>query len=294
MEQIKSGRKNICFVIWVLILFIAIDFILSYWAPVERSTLFTKNDYEKIILSQGRKEFDNVFYGNSVAISAFIEEESNSGYINFGIDYGTIADLKNMLDKKMLTVNKNLVIALNYFVLMDTLDTNPTYPWHRKQYEPYVFFQRDRISSFIKRCIQSLLTGKEIARYDNLNRSVYYGVMTDEELDGKIRTHGELFWDLGVENYEKNLAALEDLIDYCEENGIRLRAVWMPWNDYAQMPEIPQQVCKIADDIMRSRGIEVLDMTDAFSRECFHDLGHLNYEYGAHVFTEVIDEWLIS
>jgi len=294
MGKTKDCCKNLAFIISVLILFSAIDCTLSYWAPVEHSTLFTKNDYEKIILSHGRKEFDDVFYGNSVIISAFIEEESRSGYINLGIDYGTIRDLKKMLDKRMLTVNKNLVIGLNYFVLMDTLDTNPTYPWHRKAYEPYVFFQRDRLNSFIKRGIQSLLTESEMQRHIDMNRSVYYGVMTDEELDAKINSHGELFWGLGPENYEKNLAALEDLIDYCHENGIRLRAVWMPLNAYSEMPEIPRQVCKTADSILKSHGIEVLNLTDEFPRDCFHDLGHLNFEYGAHVFTEVIDEWLIS
>jgi len=294
MGKIKDCCKNLFFILSVLILFTAIDRTLSYWAPVEHSTLFTKNDYEKIILSNGRKEFDNAFYGNSVVISAFIEEESRSGYTNIGIDYGTITDLKSMLDKGMLTVNRNLVLGLNYFVLMDTLDTNPTYPWHRKAFEPYVYFQRDRIHSFIERGIQSLLTGDEMQRYEDLRRSVYYGAMTDEELDAKIKSHSELFWGLGPENYEKNLAALEDLIDYCQREGIRLRAIWMPWNGYTEMPEIPKQVCQTADSILKARGIEVLDLTDLFPRECFHDLGHLNYEYGAHVFTEVIDDWLIS
>ena len=35
-------------------------------------------------------------------------------------------------------------------------------------------------------------------------------------------------------------------------------------------------------------------MTDALDAECFYDTGHLDYDYGAVVFTEVLDEWLLS
>ena len=287
--------KGFGFIAAVLAVFIIGDTVLSAADPVSRSDLFIKNDYEKTIAAHGGGlEYDSVFYGNSVLISSFIEEESVSGYVNFGIDYGTMADLRDMLKKGMLKPKRDLVLSLNYFVFLDTMDTNPTYPWHRRTIEPYVFFERDRLHKFLVSEFTLLFTGEKRAVYSELEKSVYYGVMTDEELDTKIKTHSDLFWGLDTSYYKKNLEALKEVINYCAKNGVRLRAIWMPWNDYTQMPEVPVEVTRLADDIMSAADIEVYDMTNAMPRDCFHDLGHLNYEYGAHVFTGEVDKWLIK
>ena len=287
--------KSIGFIAAVLSVFILGDAFLSSAEPAARSTLFTKNDYEKTILAHGGGlEYDRVFYGNSVLISAFVVEESVTDYVNFGIDYGTMTDLRDMLKKGMLKPQKDLVLALNYFVFLDTMDTNPTYPWHRKTMEPYVFFERDRLHKFLISEFTGLLTGTKRTVYTELEKAVYYGMMTDEELDTKIKTHGDLFWGLDTSYYKKNLDALKEVIKYCDENGVRLRAIWMPWNDYTQMPEIPAEVAVLADEIMTEAGVEIYDMTDSMPRDCFHDLGHLNYEHGAHVFTQEVDKWLIK
>ena len=287
--------KGIGFIAAVLAVFIVGDTILASSDAVSRSNLFRKNDYEKTVLSNGgRLEYDHVFYGNSVLVSAFIEEESATDYVNFGMDYATITDLRDMLKKGMLKPKKDLVLALNYFVLLDTLDTNPTYPWHRKTIEPYVFFERDRLHKFLISEFTGLFTGQKRTIHTELEKAVYYGVMTDEELDTKINTHNDLFWGLDTSYYKKNLAALKEVIKYCADNGVRLRAIWMPWNGYTQMPEVPVEVARLADEIMSEAEIEVYDMLDAMPRDCFHDLGHLNYEHGAHVFTQEADKWLIN
>jgi len=49
----------------------------------------------------------------------------------------------------LIEVGSELVIGLNYFTLMDTLETNPTYPWHKSIYEPYLYFNRNRINPVI-------------------------------------------------------------------------------------------------------------------------------------------------
>ena len=275
--------------------FIIGDVLLSAADPVSHSELFEKNDYEKTILANGGgTEYDHVFYGNSVIISAFIEEDSLSSYVNFGIDYGTMTDLRDMLQNGMLTPKKDIVLALNYFVFLDTLDTNPTYPWHRNAVEPYVYFERDRLHKFLISELTGLFSGAERDLFTELEKSVYYGMMTDEELNKKIETHSELFWGLDLSYYKENLAALEEVIEYCGKSGVKLRAIWMPWNSYTQMPEVPREVARLADEIMLAAGIEIYDMTDAMPRDCFHDLGHLNYEYGAHVFTQEVDKWLVN
>ena len=141
----KKSTENILFLIILISLFTAFDVYLSKSNPVSNSNLFYKNDYEKTILSNdNRKNYKDIFYGNSAVISAFDEEKSTSSYVNFGLDYAKISDLTEMLNKGYITVEDNIVIGLNYFTLMDTLDTNPTYPWHRKTFEPYLYFQRDR------------------------------------------------------------------------------------------------------------------------------------------------------
>lgn len=291
----KKSTENILFLIILISLFTAFDVYLSKSNPVSNSNLFYKNDYEKTILSNdNRKNYKDIFYGNSAVISAFDEEKSTSSYVNFGLDYAKISDLTEMLNKGYITVEDNIVIGLNYFTLMDTLDTNPTYPWHRKTFEPYLYFQRDRLYNFIENNINSLLSTVKLSdvRYDNLEKSVYYGKMTEDEITKKIETHKSLFWDLGMENYEENFKALQKLIDYCNKNNIRLRAVWMPWYKGVEIPKKPNEVKGIAIDILNKNNIEVLDLEHSFSDECFHDIGHLNWEVGAGIFTKEIDQWL--
>jgi len=95
-----------------------------------------------------------------------------------------------------------------------------------------------------------------------------------------------------MEHYAANLRALGDLIAFCQAHDIRLRAVWMPLSDYIGLPENPTRVIREASEILSGGNVEVWDMTDALPRDCFHDLGHLNKEHGAYVFTMLIDPWL--
>ena len=46
--------------------------------------------------------------------------------------------------------------------------------------------------------------------------------------------------------------------------------------------------------VSEAAGVTFYDMTDALEPECFYDTGHLDYDYGAVVFTEVLDQWLLS
>jgi hypothetical protein len=233
-------------------------------------------------------------------ISSYIETESKAGYVNFGLDYGTVRDLAAMLEGGYLTVNSDLVILLNYFVLLDTMDTNPSYPWLRKPFEPYCYFQRDRLQAFASGAFNVLFSRFDnrlqgtLPRYTDLSKSVYYGILTDGELDAKIASQSETYWGLGPEFYRKNLEALQNVIDCCKSRNVRLRAVLAPWNSYIPMPEHPRAAILAADALLAGEGVEVLDLTNSYSRKYFYDLGHLNYEYGAVYFTEDIDQWLES
>lgn len=282
------------FILGLVAAVIIFDILLTSINPVGESTIFRKNDFEKIKLTHPEPIYQKVFYGNSVVISGFIEEESKSGYMNMGMDYGTIEDLFKILERNMISIGTDLVIGVNYLTFLDTLDTNPTYPWHRKIYEPYLYFQRDRLHAFITEGIDNIFKGEKFVaeRHTDLNRYVYYGILPDEELDKKIEGYKKFYWNKGIEYYEENYRALQKLIDYCEERDIELRFIWFPWNDYIAKPENVVAVEEKAKKIMRYNNIEYIDLAYAFGREYFHDLGHLNYELGAIEFTREIDKWL--
>jgi hypothetical protein len=48
----------------------------------------------------------------------------------------------------------------------------------------------------------------------------------------------------------------------------------------------------MANEVFDKYNVEVLDMETALSPECFYDTGHLNYDVGSAIFTQMIDEWL--
>ena len=298
-KQNDKRLRNIwgsIFIFGLLCTIMLFDSILTKNDPVGKSTLFKKNDYEKIKLSNPNEIYDKVFYGNSVVISAFKEKESESGYINMGMDYATIKDLSKILKNDMIQIGTDLVIGVNYLTFLDTFDTNPTYPWHRKVYEPYLYFQRDKLHDFINSNLQMIIKERELelVRYNNFNRYVYHGILSDEEMDEKIEVYKSLYWNEGIESYQENLKELQEIINYCNERDIRIRVIYMPWNDYIAKPVNVVLVEDEVKQILHSNNIQYIDLAGIYSKECFHDLGHLNYEFGAVEFTKEIDKWLIQ
>lgn len=290
-------RRGGAFLLTLCLLAAGLDAALTRSKVIERSDLFNHNDFEKTILfHEGQEVYDRIFYGNSVVISSYVEWASDSGYANFGIDYGVMTDLRDMLKRGDITVTQDIVLGLNYFVFYDGMDTNPTYPWHRGVLEPYLYFQRDRLQALGQSAWESFQAGGrvELPRYEEYYKFMYSGVLDEQAMAEKVATHRELYWGLGLEHYQRNLEALEEVISLCDERGIRLRAVWLPWNPSVPMPEGPAKVRQAADQIMERAGVQVLDMEQGLEQDCFHDVGHLNMEYGAFVFTEVMDPWLNS
>ena len=291
----KKIKHPLLFLVGIISLIIIIEVILVQTNPVGKLNVFPKNDYEKIITQYGDDTFDKAIYGNSAVIASFIDTQSKSGYTNIGIDYGKIEDLYAMLDKGLINVNSELVIGLNYFTLMDSLDTNPTYPWYKKIYQPYLYVNRDRINPVIVDGFNNILNGDNFikTRYESLDRTVYYGRMTEEELSERMEVHKELYWGLGIEHFDDNLNALEKVIEFTDEHDINLRVILLPWNDTIEKPSSALIAESGALEILDAHSIEVLDLSYTMSSEYFHDLGHLNYENGAVKFTEEIDEWLM-
>lgn len=286
--------KKIAAIIAVVLVIAVGDLALTYNNFIVNSDYFVKNDFEITQEHHPEKVWDKVFFGNSVVISSYIEEQSSAGYVNLGLDYGVVTDLWEMIEKRHINIGSELVIGLNYLTLYDEFETNPTYIWHKEFYVPYAYFERDRFFPMIEDGFNKLLQGQNPLPYKYLpqEKHVYHGAMSDRALEDAMARYEELYFNLPTEKFEKNIEALENVINYCNENNIRVRAVWMPWNPKYGQPALLEQVRAMADSVFNKYNVEVLDMENELPAEYFYDTGHLNYDVGSPRFTEMIDEWL--
>lgn len=283
----------------ILILLVLCGYLFSgYWLSRSRlivdSNIFVKNDFEITQHDHPEEVWDKVFFGNSVVISAFMEEESTSGYINLGLDYGVVRDLWEMIDEGYISIGSELVIGLNYLTLYDDFDTNPTYIWHKEWYQPYTYFERDRFYPLITGCFERLINGESVPpmTYTYQDKAVYHGKVEDGALREKFNEYEELFFNKTLDDYQENFEALENVIKYCNENNIRVRVVHMPWNPDFEKPQLVRDVHRKTDEILAQYNVEVLNSEDSLASEYFYDTGHLNYDVGSPVFTQMLDQWL--
>ena len=130
--------------------------------------------------------------------------------------------------------------------------------------------------------------------YTEQQKAFYYGNMSQAELDERREKLHGLYFEGGMELYAENLAALEEVFAFCAESGIRVRALWLPENPLVEPEPLGLELRESCRAKCEAAGVEFYDMTDALGAGCFYDTGHLDYDYGAVVFTEVLDEWLLS
>ena len=152
------------FIAAVLIIVLLADLALSASGFVQRSGFFWLNDFEITRRDHPEEVWDRVIFGSSELVSAYREDLTTADYVNLGMDYGTVRDLVEMLEGGHIKVGSELVLALGWGAMYDDMDTNPTYEWHRKWYEPYFYFQRDRLSEFVTDNLKALLGQGEIRR----------------------------------------------------------------------------------------------------------------------------------
>lgn len=289
----KKAVKLLLTIIIAAALLIA-DSYLAHNNFIVDSNIFVKNDFEITQHDHPQEVWDKVFFGNSVVVSAYMEDKSSSGYINCGLDYGVVKDLWEMIDEGYINIGKELVIGLNYLTLYDDFDTNPTYIWHKEWYQSYAYFERDRFYPLITGCFERFLSGESVPpmTYTRQKKSVYHGKVSDKELLDKLAEYDTEYFSKGLDSYKENIQALEKVIMYCQENNIRVRAVYMPWNPIAQRPQIVRDLNEATSMLFNSYGVEVLNLEDEFGEEAFYDSGHLNYDTGSEKFTQLIDSWL--
>ena len=246
-------------------------------------------------LKHPEKVWDKVFFGSSVVIASYIEEKSNSGYYNVGVDYGTISDIYNMLKKNRINIGSELVVGLNDISFLDSLDTNMTYIWHKEWYQHYIFFTRDKTYPIIESGIKNVLDKKPFLdepKWANQEKSLYHGNLSDDELKESNESMIERFGDCTIKDCTKNLADLEKLIKLCKKKNIRLRFIWMPWNPKVPIYGFATETMNEANRIFKENNIEVYNMTNMIEPEYFYDIGHMSYEVGAPYFTYKVDDFL--
>ena len=291
--MVKFFRKTY-FLFLLVIVFLALDLAIGalFQPYILRSGRFRYNDYEVTRRDHPEQVWDKVFFGNSMVISAYREDVSESGYINLGLDYGVVRDLWEMIRKGTVTLGSELVLGLSYLTFCDNFETNPTYIWHKDPWVPYSYFMRDRLRVWLEDTLKTPFNGRPDAAYTGQTKSYYYGAVSQAALEEK--SAASVYERLPVSDFQENLDILAKLADYCAEHGVRLRCVWMPLNPAIPHSDVMNAVRDRAEAVCREKQVEFYSMEDALDAECFYDSGHLNYEYGSYRFMEVIDPWLMS
>ena len=284
----KKNLHNWVFLLCLVLFFAMFDTAIAYFG--EEIWPYAYNDYEATRVAHPEAVWDRVFYGSSDIVSAYREELSEAGYVEFGMDYAVMTDLWKLLDQGHIQVGSDLVIAMNLFALYDDFATNPAYIWHRGPLEPYTYFHRDKLQRIAEDGLD-LLMGKEVRSF---RKVLYYGALSQEELAKKLVTFEEKYFSLPLEDFQENIAIMDQIADWCDSHDVRLRILWMPFHPDVEKPERMLELMEIINGWCAERSIAVGDFTDKMSRECFHDITHLNDEIGAAKFTEVIDPWLLG
>lgn len=291
MKAVRQCR----FLVLLLAFFLLFDYAAAFAGSRYIAAGYVRmDDYEITRRDHPEKVWDRVFFGNSTVISSYREDLSRSGYINLGLDYGVVTDLWEMLYEGYIDIGSELVLGMNYLTLYDDFETNPSYIWHRGALEPYAYFQRDDLFQMCKDAAKTFLGRGTPPAHAGMGKTVYHGCLSGKELAQKMESYDERFFHLPAEAFSKNLEALDKVGGWCEEHGVRLRVLWMPWNPSTEQPELCLSIRDTVADWCGGNDVTFLDFSDRFSAACFHDVSHLNYEYGAYHFTEEVDKWLLS
>lgn len=294
MAKKKPSHTSIIPLLAAVLAVAAADWYIAHHNFIANMDCFQKNDFEITQYKHPEKVWDKVFFGNSVVISSFIEEQSTSGYINLGLDYGVVTDLREMIEKEYIKLGSDLVVGLNYLTLYDEFETNPTYIWHKKAYEPYAYFERDRFYPILTDGFDKLLRLEDCRpmKYGEQTKSVYHGMVADTAMQEKLKEYEDEYFNLPLEKFSENTAALGDVVSYCLKHGIRMRVVWMPWNPKYEKPQLLTDLKTEVNQVLEQNNIEILDLEDSLPETYFYDTGHLNYEVGSPQFTSILDQWL--
>ncbi|MCZ8523570.1 MULTISPECIES: hypothetical protein [Paenibacillus] len=295
-------RKN-SFVLLLLAAFVLTDLAVSQWDPMVSSRRFYKNDFTKTLYHHGGLTHGPVFYGNSAVTGAYIEPEAKkSPLIEMGLAYGKLTDLKGILEQERFRVEDQLVIGIDVHTMIDSLETDPTYQWFKKPYQPYLYAYRDYFRDSGTEFVRQLYTGaleldrSKLLAYQPrwIDKELYFGRESEDELRKNWDSYNTRFGWMAEPDYRENLAALDWILAYAKERSLPVRVVWMPWNRGYALPGYMPGLQKEVNARLQAAGVPVLDKLQGYDPKLFHDLVHLSRQEGAPVFTKEVDAWLAS
>ena len=113
MKNVWNWMKRHGFVLLLAAVLLCGEGLLRLTDPVKYMTPVWRDDFELLRLEHPEKVWDKIFFGSSAVTASYIEGQGDSGYINAGIDYGTIRDLWEMLDKGYAQVGSEIVLGIN-------------------------------------------------------------------------------------------------------------------------------------------------------------------------------------
>ncbi|MFC0211053.1 hypothetical protein ACFFK0_01100 [Paenibacillus chartarius] len=291
---ILTFLKRNRFVLALLALFLLVDTLFAWWHPMENSRRFYKNDYVKTLFHHGWTRSGPVFYGNSSVTGAYMEDRSTHKLTEFGLSYGKLTDLQAILQNSYYDVNGELVIGIDVHTMLDKLDTDPTYPWFKRWYQPYVYAYRDYFRDSGEELLKNTLKGQPLVYVPRwIDKELYFGRKDDAWLARRLADYDKMFgWMRPDADMSANLASLQWVIDYAAEHKLPLRVIWMPYHTSYEKPPYTAELKSRVTAMLQQANVPTLDLMDRFKPEEFHDLVHLNREVGAPAFTKEVDAWL--
>ncbi|MEF3305426.1 hypothetical protein [Paenibacillus sp. GYB003] len=295
-------RKN-GFVLMLVIVFLLIDAFVARVDPMTNSRRFEKDDFTKTLFHHDWDRSGPVFFGNSAVTGAYMERKAQRPLVEMGMAYGKITDLREILRRGLYEPEEQLVIGIDVHTMLDKMQTDPRFPWSRPWYSPYLFHYRDYFQDAGKEWLRNAWTaakrGKlDFAAYEPrwIDKELYFGrEPADRLLKDWQRYEADYNW-MTLSDMANNLDALDWVIDDAKRRGLSLKVVWMPLNPDPAYPQPPywKPLKERVGGTLQANSIPVLDLSDTFRPDEFHDLVHLNQETGAPKFTAEVDRWLLS
>ncbi|WP_159023072.1 hypothetical protein [Formosa sp. L2A11] len=282
-------KKFIKYIIFLSILFIGLLYISDY---VYTQIYLNSNPRNKLqyILNTTNQNFDIVFIGSSRVANhvdtKLFNSLSNKKTINLGAEGAGLND--NLLQLKLLLSQKNKIS--NLFLQIDSNFENEK-PSNISTSEAMPFFKNKIINKHLQKYFSNYQKLKYIPFYRYaINdpkigfRELFFSLMNKKpRVDPKIGftpkygnklLHSNLSLPTSI---SKNNIILNEIIDLCKNNKIKLTLFISPYSSKTQNLDY---ITKLKEKIP-----ELIDLSKNYNDELFYNCGHLNNK-GAKVFTE--------
>ncbi|MVP01584.1 hypothetical protein [Paenibacillus lutrae] len=293
--NIPAFLKKNSFVLGLLLIFVLAEIGLMFWNPMETSRRFAKDDFTKTLYHHDWSRTGAVFYGNSAVTGAYMEDKSSVKLVEMGMSLGKLTDLKEILQRELYNVQGELVIGIDVHTMLDKMDTDYRFPWHKPWYKPYVYAYRadflDTGTEFVRNLA---LKGSLDYQPRWIDKELYYGRESSDQLVKDWARYNEKYNWMTLADMKDNVEALQWVINYSKQRNLPLRVVWMPFIQGHEKPPYTEAMKQEVNSRLQASDVPVLDLMDRYEPRLFHDLVHLNREEGAPVFTKEVDAWLLS